>query len=560
MADPSLQQETELIRAHIEKIRVEKRERLKNLDFLVLDNSIRESTVGQLRSHTLQNKIEILKHVRACGMKDIVVASFSNMKRVDDLFVQHLLDTGEDFNNFFSFSEVTVGLKKDKTYNTETIPSGLKKNKKYGLKNTIFEVDIADENCDWNKFTVQDMCDLLYNRCQYVYNEIAKDARLVVNLRDFSIAMAKFPHRLLAIVKFFAQLPKEKKLYALAYEDGGDRLPEEVEAWTASVRRVMNANGWSDGRLIVHCHQKWDLQTATQLDCISAGADGIWASLCDEGASLGHSSSTITLMNLIRMGNKKVLEKYNCVNLRKAAQAITKITTGKPPHHRQSVYGERALDFVFADAGDFNMAEFFGVEAPNRMTTLATEEMIVERLTRYFGENPQFNKEIAHQMKKTIFEDLASNRKEEYMSEFGLAVLFDRSGGKITEAMSKVMAECEVNSVYHEQLIGEIQKEWNEWDAREEDTGDGCLEFDSFYHGFMAPYFGCYRCPQTKNALKALDMDTDGLVDWNEFMVYVKWALRQYPSVKSADDLMSIVFEKGLIPAMHDELKRRAKQ
>ena len=40
-----------------------KRKRLKDLDVIVLDNSIRESTVGQLRGHTLENKWKIFDEV-----------------------------------------------------------------------------------------------------------------------------------------------------------------------------------------------------------------------------------------------------------------------------------------------------------------------------------------------------------------------------------------------------------------------------------------------------------------------------------------------------------------
>ena len=58
------------------------------------------------------------------------------------------------------------------------------------------------------------------------------------------------------------------------------------------------------------------------------GADGIWASLCIEGASMGNASSCVTLMNLVRFGNKKVLKKFNCQYLRQAAINITKLTTG----------------------------------------------------------------------------------------------------------------------------------------------------------------------------------------------------------------------------------------
>ena len=557
MAD--IKSEVERSKQHIEKIRVEKRERLKNMDFFCLDNSIRESTVGQLRSHTLQNKIDIFQEVKKCGIKDIIVASFAHMTRVDDKFVEHLIKTGEDFSNFYSFSEVSDEGVKNGTYEAEKIPVGLRKNKKYGLKNTFFEVDLADSSCEWGtKFTVKDMCDLLERRINYVFDEISPDAKVLLNLRDLPIAMGSAPERVLTIVKFLSQLPEKRRMFALCFEDPlGEYLPEELEAWTGSLRRVMDNNGWSSGKILVHIHQKWDLQTASALDCLSAGADGVWASLCEEGAALGHACSSITMMNLVRLGNTKILKKYNCTQLRKAAIAVTKITTGKLPHPKQVVYGERAIDLVFGflGVGDFDLADFFGVETPNRITTLATVDMLQNRLTKLFGDNPQFNADICGEMKKKMYEDLHAGRKEEYQSAAGLAILFDRSGGKLTANMAEVIASAETQSVHHDTLIAEVRKDWDDWDVREEgeNRGDGRLLFDSFYHGFMAPYFGCYRCSRTKKGLLALDMNSDGFVDWEEFLVYIKWALRQYPDVKDADTLLSIVFEKGLIPAMRDE-------
>ena len=41
-------------------------------------------------------------------------------------------------------------------------------------------------------------------------------------------------------------------------------------------------------------------------------------------------------------------------------------------------------------------------------------------------------------------------------------------------------------------LIKEIREMWDEWDLRDGERDD-ILEFDAFYNGFMAPYFGCYR-------------------------------------------------------------------
>ena len=549
------------MRADIEEVRVKKRERLQTMDFFVLDNSIRESTVGQLRSHTIENKKKIFQQVKKCGIKDIIVASFSHMTRVDDEFCQWLVDSGEDLSRLYSFSEVTEGLK-DGAYDTETVPVSLRKNKKYGLANTFFEADFATKDCKWGeKFTVNDMCQLILKWIKWVKENISKDGRTLLNIRDFPVAMTDAPERVLEIVTFLARLPEKHRMFALCFEDPfGEYLPEELEAWTASIRRTMDSNGWSSGKLLVHIHQKWDLQTASQLDCLSAGADGVWASLCEEGAALGHACSTVTMMNLIRMGNEKVQQKYNCKHLRTAAYKITKLTTGKEPHPKQPIYGARACDLVFGflGIGDFDVADFFGVEAPIRITTLATVEMLGDRLTNLFGEHEEFkDAKVLKAMKEKMLEDLHAGRKEEYMSKAGLAILFDRSGGKLTSTMRDIIASDKLTDPHHKAIIAEIRSEWNSWDSQEKKK-DNCLQFDSFYHGFMQPYFGCYRCSDTQMAFKAIDMDSDGTVDWNEFLVYIKWALRQYPDVKKADEILQIAFEKGLIPAMRDEkLKHR---
>ena len=141
------------------------------------------------------------------------------------------------------------------------------------------------------------------------------------------------------------------------------------------------------------------------------GANGVWGSVIIEGAAMGNASSCVTLMNMIRMGNKKVLKRYNCTNLRQVANNITVLTTGNKPYMKQPVYGERALDMVLdMSKGEFDMAAFFGEQAPVRITTLASPEMIKTRLVNLFGEDPQFNHEIANQMKEVMLDDLKKNR------------------------------------------------------------------------------------------------------------------------------------------------------
>ena len=82
---------------------------LRDLDLFVLDNSIRESTVGQLRGHTIENKWRIYEEVKRCGFKNIIVASFSHMTRVDDVFIKQMVDRGEDRSGLYAFSEITAG-------------------------------------------------------------------------------------------------------------------------------------------------------------------------------------------------------------------------------------------------------------------------------------------------------------------------------------------------------------------------------------------------------------------------------------------------------------------
>ena len=540
-----------------------KRETLRNLDCFVLDNSIRESTVGQLRGHTLENKWKIYEEVKKCGFKNIVVASFAHMTRVDDNFVQQLVERGEDRSTLFAFTEATACVK-DGVMDTKTLPIGLEKMQKFGLWNPIIEIDLADKSVDNEKFTVEDVCQLLLQWINWVLENLSSNAKILVNLRDLPSAMtSKTPERVFIVVSFLASLPPEKRPFGMMYEEPtGKYLPEEVGAWTAGIRRVMDRFNWESGKLLAHVHKRWGIGDTVQLECLINGANGVWASLCEEGAAMGHACSTITLMNLIRMGNKKVLKMYNCTYLRTAARNITQITTGRDPHQKQVVYGDRALDLSFdfggigggrlAD-GEFDLAAFFGEERPIRISTLASSALIQQRMINLFGEDEQVTEAIAEQMKTVMLEDLNANRKEEYMSEAGLIMLFDRAGGKLTAKMRDVVEKMELNSQHEKDLIADVRAIWDTWDLRDEVQGDDCLQFDTFYNGFMAPYFGCFKCDDTRRGLQAIDMDNDGLVDWSEFLVYLKWAVHQYPDIKDADELLSVAFRKGLIPAMRDE-------
>ena len=246
-----IEEEVTRMKSEITDVRDKKGQRLKNLDLFVLDNSIRESTVGQLRNHTLQNKIDILEQAQKVGIKDIIVAAFSHMTRVDDDFVKYLKDKEYDFSHYYSFSEVTEGVK-NVIYDTETIPIALKKIHKYGIPNTIFEIDLANDDVEWEtKFTIDDMCQLIHSRMKWTYNNITENARILFNFRDLPIAMTKAPKRVLYVLRFLSRLPPKECPFAVLFEEPtGESLPEELEAWTASLRRTMTACGWQDGKFL----------------------------------------------------------------------------------------------------------------------------------------------------------------------------------------------------------------------------------------------------------------------------------------------------------------------
>ena len=545
---------------------IEKRNPLRNLDCFILDNSLRESTVGQLRGHTLENKWKIFDAIKRCGMKHIIVGTFAEMTRVDDQFALQLRERGEDFSTLYSFSEFTEGFK-DGLPDMETIPVGMRKMKKFSLLNPIIELDMGDKNLDWGgKLTVEQYCQFILDRIVWCKQNLSKEGNVIVNIRDLPFVMRDHPERVLTVVKFLATLPEEWRPFGLNFEElMGRFLPEELGIYSSAVRKVMDDSGWKGAHLLVHIHERWGLAEATQLACLNNGVDGIWASLCLEGGSVGHACSSIALTNLLRLGNRIVPKRYNCSELRKAAIEVTTETTGMLPKPSQVVYGQRALDVVLdfeqpAKEDNINIITFLGEKPIVRLSCTSSYSMIQDQLVNVFGPNPQFTIERAEKMHKVMVQDLISSRKEEYFSKAGLAMLFERSGGKITDKMRVIIDQMKTKSVKNEMLIAEVRGIWDEWDhPKTTSQGDhsSCLDYNTFYNVFMSLYLGCYRCMETKKALQGIDMVSDGHVEWTKLLAYLKWALNEYPEINDVEDLLSVTFCKGVIPCIQEEMLKK---
>ena len=544
-----------------------KLECLKNLDLFVLDNSIRETTVGSLRGHTLENKKLILEEVKKCNFQYYVIESFNHENRIGDVMLRELNERGEDLSCAVAFSDVWEVIE-DEMPQEEPIPIGMKKCEEFGVKNVILEIDLMYYKVDYTKkFTMDEACRMVKSRVDWIREHLDKDSKIFLNYRDFGDVMAHYPQRIWRMTNYLSSLSAGERLAGILYEDFGNYNKDLLGGWTKALKNEMERCGWIDGELLFHLHEQWGTMIGDVLEVLSMGATGIWCGLCSEGAAMGHADSCTTILNLVRLGNKKILEKFNCKKLREAAINVTKIVTGFPPPARQPIYGERAIDmvfgFIFSGISDkaslytdgFDLADFLGIEKTMRISNVASPEMFLEKMKTTFGEDPQFTLEMATDMKAQMLTNTRDSRKEEYNSQAGLAMLFDQAGGKLTPKMAEVVNETTENSKHITALIDEIQVDWKLWDLKDGEDDDQ-ITFDNFYKGFMAPYFGCYRCEDSQVALRCMDMDTDGTIDWFEFKTFLVWAGRQYPEVANTQQLLDNAFRKGIIPAMKDEIDR----
>ena len=560
----------------------------------VLDNSLRESTVGQVVGHSLDDKFKILDEISKCGFHDQIVGAFSQQRRVDDAFCQKLAEHGSTDARLYAFTEDS-----DKTVNGEMlfgqdhIPIGLKKMKKYKIPSAIIEVDVADESVDWEgKFPVSKFMEMITFLLKWTHANLVEPGdsppRNMLNLRDLPIAMLKFPERTLDIVAALAKLPDDIRPDALIFEEPvGEYFPEEVAGWTSLLRATMDDNGWTSqwqesgkpyGMLLIHAHKQWGLADAAVLDVLAAGGDGIWSSICEEGAAMGHACSAVTLANLARLGNKDVVTRYSTKHLASAARAVTLAVTNKPVAARQLVYGPRAVEAVFGFSGigggtrdptldfdgngvideidHFTLAEFLGVEDPPvRITTLASPGLVARRLEQCFGEDPLFTEEAGGKLLMRLKQELELNMEREHTSPVGLAILWDSVFGSFTPEMRKVMDGQEKHFEEQEKLLLEAETVFRYY-LQEEDSNGLALDFSSFYAAYLQPYIGCFACPRTRFVIDAIDLDKDGSVRWEEWRFWCLWALREYPSeIANVDDLHNVVLRQAILPLSLSQAK-----
>jgi len=531
----------------------------------VLDNSLRESTVGQVRGHTLDDKLSIIDAVKSCGIQHIIIAALNGNRRVDDALAENLKERGDDMSCYYAFTEDSDKVEAGKMlWGPDHLPIAMQKMEKYGIQNPIIEIDFADKSVDWAVFELMPMLTFLLT---YSRDKLSCRGGAFVNVRDWPLSMQSCPERVKQCIQGLRDLPGDIRPQGILVEEPmGLFFADEVGGWTQQTRDWMGS--W--GHLVVHVHKQWGLGDAVVLDALALGADGIWCSLCEEGAAMGHACSAVTLANLARLGNAKVAKKYHTAKLGNAARIVTRATTGRGPDMRQIVYGPRAIEVVFDFGGiaggqvvdtnndgkldkidKFDLAEFLGLEkAPIRISTLSSEKLVCERLINLFGSHETFTEETAAAMKQMMLEDLHAGRKEDYTSPIGLAMLYGRVHGEPTPSMCKTANDLSQGKLtpLQDALLKDAEACF-----REHAGDDMSIDYWGFYHAFAQPYFGCFTCETTQGIMDVIDRDDDGKVEWCEWRFWCIWALRQYGAeITTVDDVHHTIFRHALMPLMLD--------
>ena len=364
-------------------------------------------------------------------------------------FLRELQDKGETMTNHFAFVEC-VDICRQKNLPKNQLPIGFRKCKEFGIRNVVLELDLVHHGIDYKKFNAQKMFSLLSKRVEWIRQNLCPDSLILLNLRDFTECMKSHPTRVFSLVNYLASLAENERIFGITYEDGGKYYSEQLAVWTFCVRDEMNRCGWNGGHLLVNIHDQYGLCNGTQLDCLADGATGIWSGICAEGAAMGHASSCLVIMNLIRLGNTKVLQRYKCNQLSEASRAITNITTDHLPHPRHPVIGDRALGIYFGleplnHCSVENIVDMDDTEL--RITSESSTKEILTKLSVAFGTESDFNEERAERMKEIISTDVEEKNMVEYDSFVGLALLYERSDGSLTCGMTNALQKVRTSNL-----------------------------------------------------------------------------------------------------------------
>lgn len=264
-----------------------KEHRLRTMDVLVLDNSLRETAVAAIKGQVPADKDKIIAQLADTGISDFIVGAFGQLRRPEDVWLEEKCkDKTLDKNNWWGFSEMSDilmsggmsgGMSGNQNLSPKDLPTsaadlppsfGLDRCRKYGIPNIILEIDVM---CNaYSLFKLRDFVELFQNRLDYI-RSFSPNARLLVNLRDLPSAYFctdpsnPAQQRLKMMIKALSMLTP--KIFGIAFEDPiAELLPWQIGVMSAHVKQLMVENKWEHGELLIHVHKRFALSDAAVIE------------------------------------------------------------------------------------------------------------------------------------------------------------------------------------------------------------------------------------------------------------------------------------------------------
>ncbi|HEX8703933.1 MAG TPA: hypothetical protein VF815_34195 [Myxococcaceae bacterium] len=415
-------------------------ERLRTVNPVLLDLSIREPSVGTALGHTVDNKLELLALARRMGFRDILLATFDvslpDEPQVDDDFMQLLVERGEDLTGGFAFTSIALGK------GTFKPNLSMLKTAEYGIPNTIVDLDISRESLPRNEKTRRRFLAWLAEGIQWFHDNLTGDRggppRIYINYQDMTDAYTLDREWVLQLTRFLASQP----IAAVTFEDGrGTLFPFQIGAAAAELRHLLPP----DKRVLVHIHSGNGMENAGLLEALLQGADGVWAGFSKEAATIGHASGAELLANLARINNPHVQRKYRLDELLLIANRMTEINTRRPPPDDFPIIGANAYRMMlsaFAQKPGKPMdlpPERIGGAYGYRITAVASDiRVIARRLREVLGPiEPKPSTALLDTMRRLMRRDLRAGIRLAYDEPAQLRDLYERARALVKEQPPK---------------------------------------------------------------------------------------------------------------------------
>ncbi|CAB9513406.1 expressed unknown protein [Seminavis robusta] len=351
----------------------------------------------------------------------------------------------------------------------------------YGICNAIIEIDTSVDTFDYDKYDIVERCRFLISWCkehlpkrENVPAGEDNTARVFINLRDFSNynrSTRGFEEALRLVHSLSSSESHQRPFGFMMEEPTGFLWPEEVGKLCRMIRLTMNRAGFPQGRFLVHCHYYFGLAEATQLTTLCNGADGVWAAVCKVGAQVGHASSTMTAVNLLRAGNQEIAQQFQLDKMCRAAREVTTISSRKPCDTHEEVYGEAAFDVPFMmttlPACRFALAKLLKElkidQRVVRLNEIIQPSAIYRAMVYHFGtpEEAGWDPTYCRKMYEAITQHLMTGLSRDYNSALGLGHLYGLvSQRNLPTKMINIMMQGAPVSDFHPTVLDFIDR-WN---------------------------------------------------------------------------------------------------